>query len=110
MIVRVFEGSGWADAVERGDFDFDEVPRAGEVLAIGDGDRWYAARVLGIVHRIADGATADIALLVDDVREGPRGAEALPLVLLDDTASGEAPAPAAPPPAPPAPPARGPWG
>jgi hypothetical protein len=105
MIVRIFDGCDWAGAVERGDFDFDEVPRFGEALAIGDDDRWYAGRVLDVVHRLADGGAADVALLMAEVREGPRGNEALPLALLDDTAGGGQPPSGAPEPSP----KPGPW-
>lgn len=95
MIVRVFAGASWSGASVHGDHDFDEVPRVGEVLAFG-GDAWEVGTVQAIAHRVADGETADVALLVSPLRQGRRAYEALPVDLLDQEEAGDPVVPATP--------------
>jgi hypothetical protein len=107
MIIRIFTGAGWTGAAEYGDYDFDQVPRIGEALAFGDETAWDVARVLDVAHRLSDGDTADVALLIERVRQAQRGNEMLPAALLDETWAEEAPVADADT-ATPAP--KGPWG
>ena len=83
MIIRIFIGPSWAEALPRGDYDFYETPRIGEGIAIGEGDLWLAGRILDVAHRLADGTSADVALLIPALAQVRRGEEDLPGVLLD---------------------------
>ncbi len=83
MIIRIFIGPSWAEALPHGDYDFYETPRIGEGIAIGEGELWLAGRILDVTHRLAHGTSADVALLIPALAQVRRGQEDLPGALLD---------------------------
>jgi hypothetical protein len=84
VIVRTFVGSCWGSATLFDDFEFDVLPREGEMLTILRGGQWLVARVSAIAHRTMGHGAADIAMLVSRVRESPCGYELLPFTALDE--------------------------